>query len=123
MPFGALAFGTPLDVLATMLPHSLVLRRSGANLDAQDFMVDFSAAGRDALLGAGAGASGYNGEVGNAAVYCLPDADIAVGDVFRFGNANYTVMFVSPPGWGMVDGSTLVIAWARSTKARGLGAT
>lgn len=121
MPFGTATFGTPLGVLATMLPHSLVLRRSGANLDAQDMMVDFSAAGREALQGLGA--SGYNGEVDSAAVYCLPSADIAVGDVFRFAGANYSIMWVSPPGWGIVDGSTLVIAYARSTKARTQGAS
>lgn len=118
MPWGAMSFGTPLDVLGTMLPHSIVLRRDGTNLDAQDFMVDFSAAGRDSLLGAGAGASGYNGELDSAAVYCLPDADIAVGDVFRFNGANMTVMYVSPPGWGVVDADTLIVAWARATKAR-----
>lgn len=113
--------GGMVDVLATMLPHNIVLRRAGANLDAQDFMVDFSQAGREAL--AGLGASGYNGESDSAAVYCLPTADIAVGDVFRHGHANFTVIWVSAPGWTPTDGSTMVIAWARSSKARGQGAT
>jgi hypothetical protein len=120
MPFAARPTGTPLAVLATMLPHSLVLRRAGTNLTAQDCMVDFSGAGRDALVGAGATAGGYNGEIDGCAVYCVPGADIAVGDVFRHGAGTYTVAWVSPPGWAPVDGATLVVAWARATKARGV---
>lgn len=120
MPFGFRPMGTPLEVLQRTLPHSLVLRRAGTNLDAQDFMVDFTGAGRESLYSAGASSAGYNGEQDGAAVYGLPDADVAVGDVFRYGAATYTVAWVSPPGWGRVDGATMVLAWARATRARGV---
>lgn len=108
--------GTPKSVLSDLAPHSIILVRDGAVTDAQSMWLDFTASGAETIGGAG-----FGGEIGGGvALYCPEDTTIEVGDVFRYDEVQYKVEFVSPPGWGAVDGSTMILAWAGAKRARGV---
>lgn len=90
-----------------MLVHSIILRRSGTNQDAQSMYLDFTAAGAETV------GAGVTGGAAGVAIYCKDDASIQVGDVLAHGGTQYTVEFVSPIGDHLVGGQAYRIAWAR----------
>ena len=104
--------GNPAAILTGLAPHSVIFVRDGTAEDAQSVFVDFSASGRDAVLGAG-----YEGQVDGVALYCPTATDIEIGDVFRHDGVQYVVRFVSPQGWGVVDGDTMLLAWADGSRS------
>ena len=114
--------GTPAAVLTAMAPHSVILVREGVVTAAQSVFVDFSAVGRETVLGGGnAGAGvGHGGESNGVALYCPTGTTVEIGDVFRYGDLQYRVVFVSPQGWTAVDGSTMLMAWADVLQGRGV---
>lgn len=112
MPRATARRGNPAAVLTALAPHSVILVRSGTVQTAQSVFVDFTAEGREAVLGAG-----YEGQTQGVALYCPTATDIEVGDVFRHDDIQYRVGFVSPQGWGAVDGDTMLMAWADASKA------
>ena len=116
MPRATALRGNPAAVLTGLAPHSVILVRDGVVTTAQSVVLDFTAAGRETVFGAGAGDIG---EAPGVAIYCPTAVTIEVGDVFRHGDQQYTVEYVSPQGWGTVDGSTLRLAWARAQQGRG----
>lgn len=122
MPRATAQRGDPADVLTSLAPHSIILVRDGVVTDAQDVFIDFSGSGRETVFGSVGFGAGV-GDVGTSsgvAIYCPTATTIEVGDVFRYGDNQYTVEYVSPQGWGAVDGSTLLLAWARVQQGRGV---
>lgn len=99
--------GTLETQVEGMMVHSIILRRSGTNQDAQSMYLDFTPAGAEAL------GAGVTGGVAGVAVYCKDDADIAKGDVFAHGGVQYTVDYLTPIGNHLVGGEAYRVAWAR----------
>lgn len=107
--------GAPATVLDTLAPHAVILVRDGTVQSSQDLWLDFSAFGRETVLGAG-----YAGKLDGVAMYCPTATAIEIGDVFRYGDTQYKVTFVSHQGWGAVDGDTMLMAWADALQGRGV---
>ena len=102
--------GTPAAILADRAPDSIILVRAGVVQSAQSCWVDFSAAGAEQVLGAGRAATATG-----VAVYWAYDASVVMGDVFRHDDKQYTVSYVSPDGWGAIDGHTIILSWGDAT--------
>lgn len=118
MPRASALRGLPAAVLTSLAPHSVILVRDGVVTTAQSVFLDFSATGRETVFGTLG--VGDIGEANGVAIYCPTAVTIEVGDVFRHGDHQYTVEYVSPQGWTVVDGSAaLRLAWARVQQGRG----
>lgn len=113
--------GNPAAVLTGLAPHSIILVREGVVTDAQSVFLDFSGSGHETVFGMGfATGTGDVGTTSGVAIYCPTATVIEIGDVFRYGDNQYTVEYVSPQGWGVVDGDTMLLAWARVQQGRGV---
>jgi len=112
--------GNPAAVLTAMAPHSVILVRDGAVTAAQSVFLDFSQEGRQGVLGSFQSGSGDIGQALGVAMYCPTGTTVEIGDVFRHGDNQYSVEYVSPQGWSAVDGNTMLMAWATVQQGRGV---
>lgn len=108
--------GVPAAVLSSQAPESIILVRDGVAQTAQSVFVDFTAAGAESVRGV-TGGSGYAGMANGVALYCPTGTDIEIGDVFKHDGVQYKVEFVSPTGWGAVDGDTMLMAWGEAMRS------
>lgn len=118
---GAPRGGTAIRLTA-MRQVPLVLRRSGSNLSAQSFYLDWTAKGREILMGAATTVTGGNqgfggGNTEGVTLYGAADCDVAVGDVFAHDGAQYLVEYVGAIGRSHVSGSVIRMAWASAQRA------
>lgn len=97
---------TLAEAVAPLMTHSLILRRSGTNLDAQVCQVGLmSPSGED--LGGGAVAVLRAEVIGPAAF------DVRRGDLFIWGDTQFRVVLVEPQQ-GSVQGETFTRALAEA---------
>lgn len=113
--------GSTQDRLAAMLVTTITLVRDGAVLGDAEVYLDFTAKGREQLLGSvslsAAGNMGFGGIVEGVTIAAAADADLAVADVFAHGGAQYTIEYVSPIGESHASGDVLRMAWASASRA------
>lgn len=96
------------EAVAPLMTHSLVLRRSGTNLDAQVCQVGLVAlSGSAEELGGGAAAVLRAEVIGPAAF------DVHRGDLFMWGDTQFRVVMVEPQQ-GSVQGETFTRALAEA---------
>lgn len=108
------------DRLAAMQVTTLTIVRAGAVLGTEDVYLDFTAKGREILLGQAStitsGNSGFGGAADGVALYAPYDADLHVADVFAHDGAQYMVEYVAPLAMSHVSGAVMQMAWASAQR-------
>ena len=97
--------------LALFQTTTIVLRRSGTNQTAQLFALDFTPKGAQRVLGA-VPDGGFTADKRGVAIYCQPDANIQLGDLFAISGTQYRVTFVTDSVEHMAFGDSVKLAWA-----------